>query len=80
LHKKVYYIRLMPLSTTLANRRKTLGISQNDLAEMSGVSLATIKNIERGKGNPSFETVEKILKVLGMEIILKVRSPFDNRE
>jgi transcriptional regulator with XRE-family HTH domain len=46
---------------------------------MSGVSLATIKNIERGKGNPSFETVEKILAVLGMEILLKVRSPFDKQ-
>ena len=69
----------MPLSAILAARRKTLGISQNDLAEMSGVSLATIKNIERGKGNPSFETVEKILAVLGMEIHFKVRSPFDKQ-
>ena len=67
----------MTLSTTISARRKTLGISQNDLAEMSSVSLATIKNIERGKGNPSFETVEKILSVLGMEIVFKVRSPFD---
>lgn len=69
----------MSISATLATRRKTLGISQNDLAEMSGVSLATIKNIERGKGNPSFETVEKILTVLGMEIQFKVRSPFDKQ-
>lgn len=69
----------MSLSATLASRRKTLGISQNDLAEMSGVSPATIKNIERGKGNPSFETVEKILSVLGLEIQFKVRSPFDKQ-
>lgn len=69
----------MNLATSISARRKTLGISQNDLAEMSGVSLATIKNIERGKGNPSFETVEKILAVLGMEILLKVRSPFDKQ-
>ncbi len=63
----------------ITNRRKTLGISQNDLAEMSGVSIATIKNIERGKGNPSFGTVEKILTVLGMEIIFKVKNPFDKQ-
>ena len=69
----------MLLSTTLASRRKTLGISQNDLAEMSGVSLATIKNIERGAGNPSFQTVEKILSVLGLEIQFRVRSPFDKQ-
>ena len=69
----------MFLAATLAARRKTLGISQNDLSEMSGVSLATIKNIERGVGNPSFETVERILSVLVMEILFKVRNPFDNQ-
>lgn len=69
----------MDFATSISTRRKKLGISQNDLAEMSGVSLATIKNIERGKGNPSFETVEKILSVLGLEIIFKIRSPFDKQ-
>lgn len=69
----------MLLSTTLTTRRKTLGLSQTDLAEMSGVSPATIKNIERGKGNPSFETVEKILSVLGLEVLFRVRSPFDKQ-
>ena len=69
----------MPLSVIISSRRKTLGISQNDLAEMSGVSLATIKNIDRGAGNPSLETVEKILAVLGLEIQFKVRNPFDKQ-
>ena len=69
----------MSIFATISTRRKTLGISQNDLAEMSGVSLATIKNIERGVGNPSFETVEKILSVLGMEIFFKVLNPFDKQ-
>lgn len=69
----------MSIFATISTRRKTLGISQSDLAEMSGVSLATIKNIERGVGNPSFETVEKILSVLGMEIFFKVRNPFDKQ-
>ena len=69
----------MILPKDIATRRKTLGISQTDLAEMSGVSLATIKNIERGKGNPSFETVEKLLTVLGLEIQFKVRNPFDKQ-
>lgn len=67
----------MDLATSISARRKILGISQNDLAEMSGVSIATIKNIERGAGNPSFETAEKILSVLGLEIQFKVRNPFD---
>lgn len=57
----------------MKSRRKTLSISQLDLAEMAEVSLATVKDIERGKGNPSLATVNKIIEVLGMEIIFLVR-------
>lgn len=57
----------------LKSRRKTLAISQLDLAEMAGVGLATVKDIERKKGNPSMATVLRILEVLGMEIIFQVR-------
>ena len=46
---------------------------------MSEVSLATIKNIEREQGNPSFETVGKLLDVLGMEIVFKVINHFEKR-
>lgn len=54
-------------------RRKTLAISQRDIAEMAGVGLATIKDIERGKGNPSLSTISRILDVLGMEVLFRVR-------
>lgn len=54
-------------------RRKTLAISQRDLAEIAGVGLATIKDIERGKGNPSLSTISRILDVLGMEVLFRVR-------
>ena len=57
----------------MKSRRKTLSISQLDLAEMAEVSPATVKDIERGKGNPSLATVNKIIEVLGMEIIFQVR-------
>lgn len=63
----------MDLPDIMKSRRKTLNIQQQDLAEMAGVSLATIKDIERGKGNPSLATVQKILSVLGMEINYRVR-------
>lgn len=54
-------------------RRKTLAISQRDLAEMADVGLATIKDIEREKGNPSLSTISRILDVLGMEVLFRVR-------
>lgn len=64
----------MNLQDTMKERRKTLSLSQNDLAEMADLSLATIKGIERGKGNPSITTVSKIMNILGMEIIYRVRN------
>lgn len=62
----------MGLSEIMKSRRKILGISQKDLSEMSGISLATIKDIERGHGNPSLNTVNKIFDILGLEISFNV--------
>ena len=67
----------MDRAEAIKSRRKLLSISQADRAEMSEVSPATIKNIERGKGNPSIETLEKLFEVLGMEIVFKVKDPFE---
>lgn len=50
-----------------------LSLTQQDLAEMSQVGLATIKDIERGKGNPALNTIKKILDVLGIEIEYRIR-------
>ena len=50
-----------------------LGISQQDLADFSGVGISTIKDLERGVGNPSLQTLTKILEVVGMEIVLQVK-------
>lgn len=63
----------MSIQEVMKERRKKLGITQQDLAEMSEVGISTIKQIESGKGNPSLGTVEKIMEVLGMEIKFEVR-------
>ena len=63
----------MNFQEVMKSRRKVLGISQQDLSEMAGIGLATIKDIERGKGNPSLSTVTRILDILGMDIVFRVR-------
>ena len=63
----------MELNEVIKSRRKVLAISQLDLAEMAEVILATVKDIERGKGNPSLSTVNKLLGVLGLEMDFKIR-------
>lgn len=65
--------RTMELKDIMKRRRETLSLTQQDLAEMSQVGLATIKDIERGKGNPALNTVMKILEVLGVEIEYRIR-------
>lgn len=63
----------MDIGATIKNRRALLGISQQDLSDYSGVGISTVKDIERGVGNPSLETLKKILDVVGMEMILQVK-------
>lgn len=58
----------MDLPSTIKTRRKALKISQEDLAQMADVGLATVKDIERGKANPSLATITRLLEVLGLEI------------
>ena len=41
-------------------RRKHLGLTQADLADVTGVSLATINQVELGRRNPDLTTLEKI--------------------
>lgn len=71
--RKSLLCQTMELMDIMKQRRETLSLTQQDLAEMSQVGLATIKDIERGKGNPALSTVKKILDVLGIEIEYRIR-------
>ena len=71
--QKSLLCQTMKLMDIMKQRRETLALTQQDLAEMSQVGLATIKDIERGKGNPALKTVKKILDVLGIEIEYRIR-------
>ena len=64
----------MNLREVIKERRSVLGISQIDLAEMAGISLATVQDIERGAGNPSMKTVMRIIEVLGLEMEFRIRA------
>jgi transcriptional regulator with XRE-family HTH domain len=63
----------MDICKAIKDRRTLLGISQQDLSDFSGVGISTIKDLERGVGNPSLRTLIKILDVVGLEIILQIR-------
>ena len=63
----------MDLSKVIKERRAELRISQDDLADIAGVGLATVKDIERGQGNPAISTIEKLFVVLGLELSANIK-------
>lgn len=58
---------------TIKERREILQVTQETLAELSGVGLRTLKQFESGKGNPTLLTITKLADVLGLEIALKIK-------
>ena len=60
-------------------RRDTLRVTQETLAQLSGVGLRTLKQFESGKGNPTLQTLQKIADVLGLEVSLKLKTMSCNK-
>lgn len=67
------------LIKTIKERRADLQVTQETLAELSGVGLRTLKQFESGKGNPTLLTLQKISNVLGMEVSLKIKNVTPNK-
>jgi len=61
------------LIETIKKRREMLQVTQEVLAELSGVGLRTLKQFESGKGNPTLETLNKLGDALGLELKFQVK-------
>ena len=48
--------------------RKRADLTQEELAESTGLTIESISNIERGIFGPKFDNLEKIAKVIGVEV------------
>ena len=58
----------MDIGHEIKMRRQESRLTQQALADMSGVSVRMIKSIEGNYANPSIRTVEKLLVPLGLHI------------
>jgi transcriptional regulator with XRE-family HTH domain len=67
------------LIITIKERRDVMRVTQETLAELSGVGLRTLKQFESGKGNPTLITLQKLADVLGMEVCLKLKDITGNK-
>ena len=70
--KSVIYCT-MKYGDLIKERRIVLGLTQQDLADYTELSLRIIKSVESEQGNPSLKTLEKIAGVLGLELVMRVK-------
>ena len=49
-------------------RRRELDISQEELAERSGLHRTYISSVERGERNPTLESIEQFAKALNIKV------------
>lgn len=65
--------QVMNIGQEIRMRRQELRLTQQSLADMSGVSVRMIKSIEGNYANPSIKTVEKLLASLGLQLKITER-------
>ena len=65
-------LELISLGSQIAERRKTLKLSQSDLSRKAGLSRATLDALENGRaGELGFSKVTRLLAALGLELTLQ---------
>jgi len=67
-------MKIEELGKLIKHRRKVLGLTIRDIADLTGMSKTTISQIERGVRNPTFEVLQNIFEYLNLEIKVEVKS------
>lgn len=62
------------LGQRLRARRQAMGIDQRTLAEIAGVSVHALSNLEGGTGNPTLTLITQVATALGLELALHIRT------
>lgn len=55
-------------------RRVYLNLTQKDVAEMAGTTFKSISEIELGTRNPTLNTLNRILDVLGLAFTVHIKT------
>ena len=55
----------------MIDARKAKGMTQKQLAEATGINQADISKLERGSGNPSLRTLQRLAAGMGMQLKLE---------
>jgi y4mF family transcriptional regulator len=62
------------LGEEVRSRRRKLGLSQEELADLAGVSPSFVRFVEHDKSSVRLDKLRAVLNVLGLEVTIKVKS------
>ncbi|WP_448256518.1 helix-turn-helix domain-containing protein [Microbacterium aurum] len=66
------------LGAAVRGGRRRLGLSVQALAERAGVSFGLVSQLERGLGNPSLQSIQRLATALGLPIGQLLDAPIDD--
>ena len=64
---------LTNIGATIRARRKRLGMTQQDVAEIAGLQRQTISRVEAGNNVVAVATVARVAIVVGLDLLVKPR-------
>ncbi|MCS5716010.1 helix-turn-helix domain-containing protein [Herbiconiux sp. CPCC 205716] len=56
------------IGTAVRQNRRAALLDQHDLADLAGISVRTLRDIETGRGNPGVDALLSVLSVLGLRV------------
>ena len=72
------YIQDKFIRMKLAKIRKSKGLTQKDISDLTGLSVSTISNIENGDNSYTIRSLIRYAEVLGYELDISKKSVNDN--
>ena len=65
---------MQEITPLILQTRERLALTQAELAELSGVSARSIRELENGRGNIGIRPLRQVLEVLGLTLEIKPKA------
>lgn len=62
------------VASNILARRTELGMTQQYVAELAGITRRALSEWEAGRGNPGFKQLSQVLAVLGLQLSITKRT------
>ncbi len=63
------------LGTTVLMRRRKLGLTQQELADLCGVGVVFVYELEKGKPTVRLDKLLDVLEALGLQLVVRAGAP-----